>query len=208
MQLTSTTFDDGGRLPDRCAFGVPDDVRHMRFGPNRNPALAWSGVPEGTRSLVLLCIDIDVPSSGENFNREGRSIDADLARVEFVHWVMVDIAPDTEGIAEGECSDGVVAGGTRNPPGPPGSRQGLTDYTGFMADDPDMRGDYFGYEGPCPPWNDERVHRYRFTLIATDLERCPVDGRFTADEVRTAVAGHVLGEAELTGTYTLNPALR
>jgi hypothetical protein len=76
-----------------------------------------------------------------------------------------------------------------------------------MASDPEMAGDYFGYDGPCPPWNDERVHRYQFTLYATDLARCPVPERFTAADVRAAIAGHVLEQVTLTGTYTLNPGL-
>ena len=34
-----------------------------------------------------------------------------------------------------------------------------------------MFGDYYGYDGPCPPWNDELVHRYVFTLYALDVPR-------------------------------------
>lgn len=207
MKLTSTSFADGGAIPARCAFGIPDPVKHMRFGSNHNPQLAWSGAPAGTRSLVLVCVDSDVPSSGENFNKEGATIAADLPRVDFIHWVMVDIPPATAAIGEGECSDGIIAGGKHTPSGPPGARQGINDYTGFMAGDPDMRGEYYGYDGPCPPWNDERVHHYHFVLYATDLDRCPVDGRFTAQDVEQALAGHVLAEARLTGTYTLNPDL-
>ena len=71
-----------------------------------------------------------------------------------------------------------------------------------------MAGQYFGYDGPCPPWNDERLHHYHFVLYATDLARCPVEGAFTGQQVRTALAGHVLAEAKLTGTYSLNPAVR
>jgi hypothetical protein len=71
-----------------------------------------------------------------------------------------------------------------------------------------MGGQYFGYDGPCPPWNDERLHHYHFELYATDVDRCPVDGAFTARDVRAALAGHVLAEAHLTGTYSLNPAVR
>ena len=186
---------------------MPDPLKlePMKLGPNHNPALNWSDVPAGARSLVLLCIDVDVPTSLENFNKEGRSIAADLPRTDSSHWVMVDIPPTDGGVGEGECSDGIVAGGKKNPPGPPGSRQGINDYTNFMASDPDMRGDYYGYEGPCPPWNDERVHHYHFRLYATDLERCPVEGRFTAADVQAAIAGHVLAQAELVGTYSLNP---
>jgi hypothetical protein len=207
MKLTSTSFRHDERIPGRCAFGIPDATEHMKLGQNRNPQLAWSDIPKGARSLVLLCIDVDVPSSLDDFNKKGRVIAADLPRVEFSHWVMVDIPPRDGGVAEGECSDGITARGKKNPKGPPGSRQGINDYTGFMASDPDMAGDYYGYEGPCSPWNDERIHHYHFTLYATDLGRCPVEGRFTAADVRRAIAGHVLAEARLTGTYTLNQKL-
>jgi Raf kinase inhibitor-like YbhB/YbcL family protein len=70
-----------------------------------------------------------------------------------------------------------------------------------------MKGDYHGYDGPCPPWNDEILHHYVFTLYALDVARCAVEGRFTGADARAAIAGHVLAEAKLTGTYSLNPAL-
>ncbi len=204
MKLTSSSFRHNEPIPGRCAFGIPDGNGRMQLGQNRNPQLAWSGVPADAKSLVLLCIDVDVPSSLENFNKEGKSIPADLPRVEFCHWAMVDIAPRDGSIGEGECSEGITPRGKKNPPGPPGSRQGINEYTGFMASDPDMAGDYYGYEGPCSPWNDELRHRYRFTLYATDLARCPVEGRFSGADVAKAISGHVLAEASITGTYTLN----
>lgn len=207
MKLTSTSFRDGEPIPGRCAFGIPDAKVHMKLGQNRNPQLSWSDLPRGAKSLVLLCIDVDVPSSLDHFNKEGTVIAQELPRVEFCHWAMVDIAPRDGGVAEGECSDGITPRGKKHPKGPPGSRQGINEYTGFMASDPEMAGDYYGYEGPCSPWNDERIHRYHFTLYATDLDRCPVEGRFTAAEVRQAFAGHVLAEARLTGTYTMNQDL-
>lgn len=71
-----------------------------------------------------------------------------------------------------------------------------------------MAGDYYGYDGPCPPWNDERRHRYLFTLYALDMARCPVEGRFTGAQVLKAIAPHVLNKASLTGLYTLNPAVK
>ena len=207
MKLTSTSFRHNQPIPERCAFGIPDAKEHMKLGQNRNPQLSWSEIPKGAKSLVLLCIDVDVPSSLENFNKEGTVIAKDLPLVEFCHWAMVDIPARDGSVAEGECSDGVTPRGKKSPKGPPGSRQGINDYTGFMASDPDMAGDYYGYEGPCSPWNDERIHHYHFTLYATDLERCPVEGRFTAAEVKKAIEGHVLAEARLTGTYTMNQRL-
>jgi Raf kinase inhibitor-like YbhB/YbcL family protein len=71
-----------------------------------------------------------------------------------------------------------------------------------------MRGDYYGYDGPCPPWNDEIIHRYVFTLFALDIPTLPVEGKLTGQQVRAAMHGHILAEASLTGTYTLNPLLK
>ena len=70
-----------------------------------------------------------------------------------------------------------------------------------------MKGHYFGYDGPCPPWNDSIRHRYVFTLFALDIARLAVDGAFTGQQVRAAIAGHVLAQASLTGTYSLNPSV-
>ena len=208
MRLTSTSFENDSPIPDRCAFGNPDPDEHLKLGQNRNPQLSWADIPQDARSLVLICVDPDVPSSMEDFNKEGQTIAADLPRVDFFHWIMVDIPATEAGVAEGGCSDGITPGGKQDPPGAPASRQGINDYTGFMADDPEMRGDYYGYEGPCPPWNDERLHHYHFILYATDLDRCPVADRFTGPDVQRAIEGHVLAEAPLIGTYSLNPALR
>ena len=205
MQLTSRTFDHRGWIPEKCAFGIKDDETRMALGENKNPQLTWSNIPDGTQSLVLICIDTDVPSSLENFNKEGKTISANLPRVDFMHWVMVDIEPVDGGVEEAECSDGITPKGKQNPNGPPGSRQGINGYTNFMAGDPEMEGDYFGYEGPCPPWNDEIPHHYRFKLFACDIERCPVDGAFTGSDALKAVEGHVIAETELTGLYSLNP---
>jgi hypothetical protein len=208
MELTSSSFGHGQRVPGEFAFGIPDAAEHLRLGPNRSPQLSWSGVPANTRSLVLLCVDSDVPTRGDDVNREGRVVPASLPRTDFHHWVMVDIAPAVSVIDAGACADGIVARGKRSPAGPAGSRQGLNDYTQWFAGDAAMSGEYYGYDGPCPPWNDELLHHYHFVLYATDLARCPVEGGFTGPQVRAAIAGHVLAEARLTGTYSLNPAVR
>lgn len=207
MQLDIDGVRQDQPIPAKFAFGVPDAENHVALGANRNPAVAWSGLPDGTRSLVLICVDVDVPTKPDDVNQEGREVPSDLPRANFYHWVMVDIAPSVTGIAEGACSDGVTARGKTEPAGPTGARQGKNDYTDWFAGDPDMGGDYLGYDGPCPPWNDSLVHHYHFVLYATDLDRCPVDGAFTGPEVEAAIAGHVLGETRVVGTYTLNPRL-
>lgn len=104
----------------------------------------------------------------------------------------------------------VCLGGNRNPQLSWAEVPAGTQSFVLICHDPDVpsKGDYHGYDGPCPPWNDEIIHHYVFTLYALDVPRCAVDGRFTGQDVRAAIADHVLAEAKLTGTYTLNPALR
>ena len=208
MQLMSSSFGHNQRIPEEFAFGAPDPAQHLRLSSNRNPHLRWTGVPSTAKSLVLLCVDTDVPTKADDVNQEGRVVPASLPRAEFFHWLMVDIAPALHEIKAGACSDGIVARGKRDPKGPAGSRQGLNDYTLWFGSDADMGGQYFGYDGPCPPWNDELLHHYHFVLYATDLARCPAEGAFTGQQLRQAIDGHILAEARLTGTYSLNPSVR
>jgi len=208
MKLTSETFAHNESIPKRCAFAEQDPDQHILLGENLSPQLSWSDIPVSARSLVLICTDPDVPSSMEDFNQEGRSIPATLPRVDFIHWVMVDIPAADGSVAEGECSDGITPGGKHNLNGPAGSRQGINDYTGFFAGDDDMGGNYCGYDGPCPPWNDEIAHHYHFQLLAIDLKRCQIDPGFTAEEVLATIEGHVTEGTEIIGTYSLNPDVK
>lgn len=208
MELTSNSFEDGDVVPARCAFGVPDAHDHVAFSDNRNPHLAWREVPEGAKSLVLICMDADVPSKPDDVNQEDREVPADLPRVEFCHWVMVDIPTSVTEIEEGDCSQGVTCGGKRDPEGPARSRQGINDFTNWFAGDAEMGGDYYGYDGPCPPWNDSIIHHYHFRLYAVDMEKCPVEGRFTAQDVLAAIENNILAEASISGRYSLNPSVR
>ncbi len=208
MKLHSNDIQDGAPIDPRFAFGKLDAEQPMALSDNLNPHLAWSGAPDATRSFVLLCMDDDVPSKIDDVNQAGKTIAADLPRVSFCHWAMIDIPATVSDIATGSCSDGITPRGKQSPSGPAGSRQGLNDYTGFMAGNPDMSGDYYGYDGPCPPWNDERLHHYRFTVFALDVEELDLPARFTGPDVLAAMDGHVLAEASLTGSYTLNRALK
>ena len=135
-------------------------------------------------------------------------VPADLPRVDFFHWVMVDLPPTLSAIAAGEFSKGFTVRGKAGPATLHGARHGLNDYTGWFAGNPEMAGQYFGYDGPFPPFNDSLVHHYLFALYAVDVPRLAVAGDFTGAQVREALAGHVLDAATLSGTYTLNSRLR
>ncbi len=205
MKFTCTSFQNNQPIPANLALCVADEAQHVRFSDNRNPGFEWSDLPEGTKSLVLVAVDPDAPSQADDVNQEGRTVPRDLARVDFFHWMLVDIPADVVAIQEGEFSDAVTPGGKQSGSGRRGTRQGINDYTSWFEGDADMAGEYFGYDGPCPPWNDSIVHRYHFTLYALDLERCPVGGSFRGSDVLSAIDGHVLSEARITGFYGLNP---
>jgi len=207
MKLISQSFADQQMMPERVAFGKIDPQAHVALAGNANPHLAWSEAPATARSFVVICHDPDVPSKPDDVNQEGREVPDSLPRVDFHHWVLVDISAGTREIAEGEYSSGITPRGKGGPLAPNDTRQGINDFTGWFASDRDMSGDYFGYDGPCPPWNDALMHRYIFTVYALDIVKVPLEGRFDGAEVLTAIQGHILAQSSLTGLYTLNPRL-
>lgn len=205
MRLTSNSLTDGKPIAEKYAFGIQDSDEAMVFGPNKSPHLTWQELPEGTRSLVVVCHDPDAPSQADDVNREDREVPADLPRVDFYHWLLVDVDPQLGELAEGVFADGVVAGGKRGVQAPQATRQGVNDYTDFLAGSEELRGEYYGYDGPCPPWNDSIPHRYIFTLYALDVARAPVEGGFRGGELLEAIHGHILAQDSITTTYSLNP---
>jgi Raf kinase inhibitor-like YbhB/YbcL family protein len=205
MQLRSDNFQHGKPMPSKHAFCKLGDP--VAMSDNHSPHLAWKDAPAGTRSFVLTCIDTDVPSKLDDVNKEGRQVPADLPRGQFIHWLMANIPVECVELAEGACSDEITPRGKQEPFGPPGSVQGVNDYTGWFAGDADMGGSYLGYDGPCPPWNDTLVHHYHFRVYALDTDKLALTPGFTFAQLQAAIGGHVLAEAELTGTYSLNAKL-
>jgi Raf kinase inhibitor-like YbhB/YbcL family protein len=206
MKLFSQVLREGEPIPSQHAMGIPGADGPVP-GPNRSPHLAWSDVPVGTLSFTLLCVDSEAPSKADDVNKSDRTVPYDLPRAEFSHWVLVDIPKDLRELPEGLDADGLVAKGKQ-----PGRQaygvRGLNDYTGWFAGDAAMAGHYAGYDGPWPPFNDERRHRYRFTLYALDVETLGLTGLFGLAEARRALGGRVLAQASLNTHYALNPKAR
>ena len=200
MKIRSDSFANGQPIPPEFALGARDGADG--FGGNRNPHLAWSDVPDGTRAFALLCIDCDAPTDPALVANADVDIPVHHPRGDFVHWAVADIPADVREIAAGSCSDGVTRGGKGIGRDAGGSR-GLNDYTAWFAGDAGMGGDWYGYDGPYPPPHDARVHRYFFRLFALDA---PLDlpAGFTAGDVLRAMHGHVLAEAAIHGTYSLH----
>lgn len=199
MQLHSDSFQHRQPLAPDFALGAPGGG----FGGNRNPHLAWDGVPAGTRSFALLCVDPDVPTNPALVADAATPIPVEHPRGDFVHWVVADIPADVRAIAAGSCSEGMTTKG--KPAGhDAGGLRGLNDYTGWFAGDPALAGQYYGYDGPYPPAHDLRTHRYFFRLFALDVPSLGLAQPFTAGDVLRAMHGHVLDEAAIYGTYSLH----
>ena len=205
MRLTSKSFAEGDPIPSEFAFAAIDHAAHVTLSGNRNPQLAWDDVPKGAHSFVLICHDPDAPSQAGDVNKEGREIPASLPRVKFFHWVLLDIPLAVREIARGADSIGITPHGKPAARAADGFRRGINDYTSWFAADPNMRGTYYGYDGPAPPWNDSVLHHYVFTIYALDVPHLNVKGELSGTNVISALAGHVLAKATLTGTYSLNP---
>src|SRR5262245_57517426 len=93
LTLTSTAFGPNGAIP----------TKHTCEGSDVSPPLAWTGVPAGTNSLVLIVDDPDAP-------------DPAAPKVTWVHWVLYDLPTTATGLPDGT--------GTL----PPGTRQGQNDW--------------------------------------------------------------------------------
>jgi phosphatidylethanolamine-binding protein (PEBP) family uncharacterized protein len=205
MKIWSKSITDGQAITARCAFGKFDPQSHVALSDNLSPHIAWSELPEGTRSLAITCVDVDVPSAGDDVNQEGKLVPATLPRVDFFHWAMVDVSVALGSLAEGAFSSGVTSRGKAGPLGPMGTQHATNNYTQWFAEDADMSGDYYGYDGPCPPWNDTIVHHYYFTVYALDVGATALPDNPDGPAVLTAIAGHVLASDSIVGTYSLNP---
>ncbi|HYM68316.1 MAG TPA: YbhB/YbcL family Raf kinase inhibitor-like protein [bacterium] len=188
----------GGVVPQEDAYCVPDGRGHATSGPNVSPAISWSAGPAGTASYAIITHDTDVPSVFTNANQEGKTLPANLRRVDFYHWVLVDVPATAKGLSVGADSNGVVENG--KPVGP--TTYGVRGANSFTP------GAHGGYDGPCPPWNDERVHHYHFTVYALDTAHLAVSGNFSGPDVLRAMQGHILASGEIVGVYSLNPTVR
>jgi Raf kinase inhibitor-like YbhB/YbcL family protein len=112
MKITSSAFQEGGNIPPKFTCD----------GSDNSPPLQITGVPAAAKSLALIADDPDAPSGL------------------FTHWLVWNIPPQTNSIAEGN---------------PPKGVQGTNDFGKS------------GYKGPCPP---PGTHRYSFKVFALDRE--------------------------------------
>src|SRR5688500_12729776 len=115
MQLRSPAFHDGDEIPKK----------YTRDGQDVSPPLEWEDGPPGAKSLALIVEEPDAP---------------DPAKPErtWIHWVAVDLPPDSKGLPEAVEQL-------------PGGHVGLNDW------------ERAAWGGPAPP---KGRHRYFFKLYA------------------------------------------
>lgn len=206
MKITSSSFQDQSVIPGQYAFAIKDPGTHIALSSNQNPHLAWSDFPKETQSFALICHDPDVPSKGDDVNQEGKVVPASLPRVDFYHWVLVNIPSAVQAIAAGTHSNSITGKGKSAAQSPVGT-SGINDYTAWFKGDASMEGLYFGYDGPCPPWNDAIKHHYMFTVYALNTANVALKGAFTGAEALAAIKPHIIAQASITGIYSLNPSV-
>ncbi len=87
LTISSAAFENGG----------PMSVKYTCEGSDISPQLNWEGVPEGTRSLVLIVDDPDAP-------------DPAAPKMTYVHWVLYNLPAESRGLPEGIRKEGLPAG--------------------------------------------------------------------------------------------------
>ena len=95
LTLTSSAFSQGSDIP----------LRYTCEGEDIAPPLAWAGVPEAARSLVLIIDDPDAP-------------DPQAPRMTWVHWVLYNLPTDSHGLPEGATLKDL----------PPGTAEGINNW--------------------------------------------------------------------------------
>lgn len=200
------SFGNGKMMPSKYAFCAPAAQGHTKAGDNINPRISWSKGPKGTKSYAIILYDTDSPAAQrDKMNKEGEVLTAAVPRKNFYHWVLVDIPANVTSVTQGEDSHARVVHGKPATPSKLGIK-GLNDYTKATAANEAMKGKYFGYDGPCPPWNDENLHHYHFTVYALSVAKLDLPQEFDGPTAIEAMKGKVLAKGEVMGLYTQNPA--
>ncbi len=149
LRLTSEAFASGKTIP----------TQYTCEGADVSPPLTWDGAPDDVQSFVLICDDPDAPNGV------------------WSHWVLYNIPPGKEGLAEDVPREAEL---------PWGGVHGRNDF-----------GD-LGYGGPCPPPGP--AHHYYFRLYALDM-KIDLPAGATRQQVIDWARGHIITETELMGRF-------
>ena len=210
MNLTVSVdgITPGKPIPATQALCLPTpDGKSDKTGQNIRPEIRWSGAPTGTASFAVFMMDPDVPADFTDAGKDGKIIATKAKRQDFFHYGVVSI-PATATTLAGSLTNKSADMGTELV-----NDLGINHYV-----DPAT-----AFGGPCPPWNDARIHHYHFMVLALDADAdalinapSAVDCTDPACRADTAKATfsrlitstHVLAKGAVVGTYSLNPHVK
>ena len=207
LDVTPDGIGSDSYIDDEYSFCIPAATGHVKAGHDKSIGVAWSKGPEGTKSYAVVMVDVDVPTSFDDAGKEGKVLPADMERRSFYHWLLYDIPASQVQIPANTDSDALVQHGKTELKTPYGIR-GINDYAPYFASDPERKGVYAGYDGPCPPWNDARIHHYHLKVFALDVKSLGLTGPVTGPQLMDALASHILAQGEVVGKYTLNADIK
>ena len=144
MKIESAAFKNGESIP----------AKYTCQGEDINPQFAFSDIPDTAKSLALIMDDPDAP------------------RGTWVHWLVWNIPPQTNQIAERSVPANAVQG--KNSWGKA------------------------SYGGPCPP---SGTHRYFFKIYALDTV-LSLTSSADVHQLEDVMKNHIIAKGELMGTYT------
>ena len=149
LTILSQAFKGEERIP----------TQYTCQGRDISPPISWQGIPPETEALVLIMDDPDAP------------------RGVFTHWVIFNLPPEGQGLAEAIPTEKQL---------PNGALQGSNDFGKI------------GYGGPCPPPGSP--HHYQFNLYALD-KRLDLVAGVSKKQTLEAMEGHVIVQGQLVGIY-------
>lgn len=154
----------------------------------------------------MFVYDTDSPAEHREWmNQEGQKQTASVKRKIFFHMVVVDVPATATALPEGEESDARVLHGKQAPAKI--GVHGANSFTQAFAANEAMKGTYYGYDGPCSPWNDDNTHHYHFAVFALSVPSLGLTGDFDGTAALAAKKGKVLAEGQFLGLYSTNPAV-
>jgi hypothetical protein len=153
MEISSTAIKDGEKIP--IQYVMPG-----AGGKNISIPLAWKNVPAGTKSFCLLIVDPHPVAQN------------------WVHWLVINIPPQTTSIDEGASKKKMP--------------QGSVELKNSFGD--------IGYGGPQPP-KGTGDHPYVVTLYALNVEKLDLGVNTSLSAFKKAIEGKVIGSTSITGKY-------
>lgn len=199
LTLSSPEFNNGGQLKDKHAACVySTKKKQVIHGRNASPALKWSNAPATTQSFALIATDPDVPVDRRNVNKPGKIIAYNTKRRLVYHWIVIDIPRHVRKLrSEAGSLAPLNVGHTVSQP------RNTWAYVVRYADRVRFSDSYVG---PCPPNNDQRIHRYRFQLFALNVKSVPKG--LNKMQVLTFIKQHTIQSTQLLGLKSNTPKIK